>query len=362
MTSMPRAAALLALFFALVFPVSHPPELADAAETTTGLIVGTVTSATGTPIARATVTAAAPSGRYTATTDARGRFVLLGVEPDTYTVTAEAPGYQALVNHAVRVITGQEEHTTFALATTLRTIGDVQARTPAFSVGSGSDSFVVSGAAARAQLPTTSSAGLGSYTQGTVQGAIANVPGVALDPFANAILRAGRVNDTVFDFDSVPIPQGLIAEPGGNVDGAQLPTTGIASTSVILAGYSNESDNALGGVVNQIPAVGTYPGSTTIELADGIGAKSQFSSLQFLGATPDLKWRYAFASTFANDYLKYGYGNTFYAAEAATYGLSLQTRGQYSVESNIHYAASSKDDLSVLALVGQAEYNQYGSP
>jgi hypothetical protein len=186
---------------------------------------------------------------------------------------------------------------------------------------------------------------------------------VDLDPFANAILRGGRVSDTVFDYDSVPIPQGLIAEPGGNVDGAQLPTTGIASTNVTLAGYFNESDNALGGVVNQIPAVRTYPGSTTIELADGIGPKSQFSSLQMLGATPDLKWRYALASTFGNDYLKYGYGNTFYAAEAATYGLSLQTRGgQYSIESNVHYAATAKDDISILALVGQAEYNRYGSP
>jgi hypothetical protein len=159
----------------------------------------------------------------------------------------------------------------------------------------------------------------------------------------------------------VPSPQGLIAEPGGNVDGAQLPTTGIASTNVVLAGYSNEGDNALGGVVNQIPAVGSYPGSATVELADGIGTQFQFSSIQVLGATPDLKWRWALASTAGSQYFRFGNGS-FYASEAGTYGIALESRGESSIETNVHYAATSKDDLSVLALIGQAEYNQYASP
>ncbi len=357
-----RSVALFALLLLLAAMISVRGKPADAAEATTGLITGTVTAATGAPIPNAKVSAASPSGRYSAVTDAHGRFVMLGVEPDTYTISVDVAGYATATQTDVRVLTGQQQKTAFRLESAIRTIGNVQARSQAFTVGAPSDAFTVSGDSAHAQFPTTTSSGLGSYAQGSVQGSIANAPGVDLDPFANAILRAGRVSDTVFDYDSVPIPQGLIAEPGGNVDGAQLPTTGIASTNVTLAGYSNESDNALGGVVNMIPAVGTYPGSTTIELADGIGTKSQFSSLQLLGATPDLKWRYALASTFGNDYFKYGLGKTFYAAEAATYGLSLQTRGQYSVESNVHYAATAKDDVSILALIGQAEYNQYGSP
>ena len=306
MKSMLRAVALFGLIFILVAVLAVRVKPAGAAEATTGLITGTVTAATGAPIQNARVTAASPSGRHSAITDPHGRFVMLGVEPDTYIVTVEAAGFETATQGEVRVLTGQQQNTAFRMEAAIRTIGSVQARSQAFSVPAQSDSFTVSGNAARAQFPTTTSSGLSSYTQGSVQGAIANVPGVDLDPFANAILRAGRVSDTVFDFDSVPIPQGLIAEPGGNVDGAQLPTTGIASTNVTLAGYSNESDNALGGVVNQIPAIGTYPGSTTIELADGIGTKSQFSSIQLLGATPDLKWRYALASTFGNDYLKYG--------------------------------------------------------
>ncbi len=364
MKSLPRVPALLALALVLIFFAASigRSEIAGAAEATTGLIAGTVTAAGGPPIPDAKVSAASPSGRYSAVTDARGRFAILGVVPDTYLVTAEAQGFEPATQGGVTVLSGQEQQAAFHLEKGLRTIGNVRAKSQAFALGAPSDTFHVDGAAARARFPTTSSAGLASYTQGTVQGAIANVPGVDLDPFANAILRGGRVSDTVFDYDSVPIPQGLIAEPGGNIDGAQLPTTGIASTSVTLAGYSNESDNALGGVVNQIPAVGSYPGRSTFEIADGIGTKYQAFDVQSLNATPDLKWRYAFASNFGNEYLKYGDGRTFYPAEAATFGLSLQSRSQYSISTNVHYQATPKDDVSLLALIGQAAYNQFGSP
>jgi len=362
MKGSPYERALFAAVFALVMAGAVWPQPLDAAESTTGLIVGTVTTASAAPIAHATVSAVAPSGRYATQTDAQGRFAILGVAPDTYVVTVDATGYQRATQSGIRVLSGQEERTWFQLDTTLRTIGTVRTRSEAFALGSPTDSFTISGAVAAARNPTTSSAGLVNYTQGTVQGAIANVPGVDLDPFANAILRGGRVSDAVFDYDSVPIAQGLIAEPGGNVDGAQLPTTGIASTRVVLAGYWDESDNALGGVVNQIPAVGTYPGSTSVEIASGVGSLYQYSDVQMLGATPDLKWRYALASTFGSEYFSYGDGHTFYPSEAATYGIALQSRGVYALESNVHYQASPRDDLSALVLAGQAEYNQYDSP
>ncbi|MFY9781741.1 MAG: TonB-dependent receptor [Candidatus Baltobacteraceae bacterium] len=359
MTSLRGVLALIAL---VLVSLANLAGAVDAAESTTGLIAGTVTARGGAPLANVVVSAASPSGRYSAVTDSHGRFAILGVGPDTYVLTAEAPGYESATIRELRVLSGQEQSASFRLQKTLPTIGAVGVRSQAFVLGSTSDRFTVEGDEARARVPTTSSAGLASYSQGTVQGAIANVPGVDLDPFANAILRGGRVSDTVFDYDSVPIPQGLIAEPGGNVDGAQLPTTGIASTDVVLAGYSNESDNALGGVVNQLPAVGSYPGSTTVELGSGAGALNQFGSVQILDATPDLKWRYALASTFGSEYFRYGDGRTFYPSEAGTYGLALQTRGQFSVESNVHYRATPRDDVSVLALAGQAEYDQYGSP
>ncbi|MGP6158520.1 MAG: carboxypeptidase regulatory-like domain-containing protein [Vulcanimicrobiaceae bacterium] len=334
-----------------------------AAEATTGAIIGSVSDASGKPVAGARIAAASPSGTYSATTDARGRFSILGVVSDTYTISAEAPGFQSVTQGGVTVLPNGRQQAAFTLRPELPTIGHVSASTSAFSVGAPSDDFTISGATARAQSPPVSSSGLANYLSNTVQGAVASVPGVVLDEFANAILRGGKVSDAIFDYDSVPIPQGLVAEPGGNIVGAQLPTTGVASTSVTLAGYTSQGNNALGGVIDQIPAVGTYPGSATLDTAYGLaGGKYREDSLQILGATPDLRLRYALAATAGSQYFSYGDGRTFYPAEAGTYGLAIQSRGDYSLESNVHYKLGSKDDVSLLVLAGQATYNQYGSP
>jgi len=335
-----------------------------AAEATTGTIVGTVIAPGVNAVSGAQVAAASPSGRATTTTDGRGRFVLLGLVADTYTVSVDAKGYEGAVQDGVLVLPGAERMLSFRLVGALRTIGRVRASSGAFVAGATSDTFTVNGRdAAALSPPPVSSSGLGTYLSGTVQGAVASVPGVDLDPFANAILRGGKVDDAAFSYDSVPVPQGLIAEPGGNVIGAQLPTTGIASTNVTLSGYETQGDNALGGVIDEIPAVGTYPGHTTLTLADGLsGGQYQFASLEALQASPDRRWRYALAAVAANEYIPYGDGSTFYPSEAGTYGLALQTRGEYSIESNAHYRTARGDDLSFLALVGEANYDQYGTP
>jgi hypothetical protein len=334
-----------------------------AAEATTGVIVGTVTDQTGRPLANASVTAASPSGTYATTSDARGRFVIPGIVPDSYTISAELRGFASERRTAVLVLPGERQQAAFTLRPELRTIGRVTVASGAFTAGSTSDTFTVRGADARAVSPPASSSGLATYLSGTVQGSIAAVPGVVLDQFANAIFRGGKVSDAAFDYDSVPIPQGLIAEPGGNIVGAQLPTTGIASTTITLAGYTSQGANALGGVVDQIPAVGTYPGSATLEVADGVsGTQLQSASVQILGASPDRRLRYAFASTSGSQYFGYGNGSSFYPSEAGTYGLALQSRGEYSIESNVHYRIDANDDLAVLGLTGQASYAQYGSP
>lgn len=352
-----RAAAIVLALIALSFARAIQ---ARAAEATTGAIVGVVLSS-GTPIANARVNAASASGNAFAITNARGKFTLLGLEPDSYTVSVQAPGYAPASENGVVVLPNQTQQIAFHLVAALKTIASALARAQAFAAGNTGDVFTVSSRAL--SPPPVSSSGLANYSAGTVQGAIASVPGVSFDPFANAVLRGGKVDDTVFDFDSVPVPQGLIAEPGGNIVGAQLPSTGIATTTVTLAGYETQGDNALGGVVNEIPAVGTFPASMALEVADGIaGAKMHFADLQILGATSDQRLRYAFASTAENESFAYGDGRSFYPAEAATYGLGLNSRALYAIESNVHYRLLPKDDISLLAFTGQAAYDEYGTP
>jgi hypothetical protein len=333
-----------------------------AAEATTGGITGSVTTVAGEPVARAGIVATSASGRAATTSDARGRFRLLGLTPDTYAVSVEAAGYEAVTQRGVLVLPGQLDQVAVRVAPVLKTIGSVRAASGTFTVGATSDAFTVSAEAARALAPPANASGLGTYLSGTVQGAIANVPGVQTDAFGNSILRGGKVDDTVFDYDSVPIPQGLIAEPGGNIVGAQLATTGIASTTVTLAGYGAQGDNALGGVVNQIPALGTYPGRTSLELTQGLGSRNSRIAFQTQQATPDLRWRWALASTAGSQELAYGDARTFYPSEAATYGLSLASRGESSVAANVHFRLRPGDDLAFVGLTGAASYHQYGSP
>jgi hypothetical protein len=337
------------------------PTFASAAESTTGAIVGAVQDAAGTPISGAQVSAVAASGKYTAVTDSHGSYSLFGIFPDTYVVTAVAPGYETTNHAGVTVLPGQTQEVGFALSKALKTIATVRSSGHSFAVGSTSDTFTVSGAQARASSPVEGASGLAGYTQGTVQGSITAVPGVDQDAFANAILRGGKIEDTVFDYDSVPIPQGLVAEPGGNIVGAQLFTTGIGSVTTTLAGFESEGQNALGGVVDQIPSVGTYPGSTTLEIVDSLPALDQGVSLRSLWATPDLKWRFAVAATAESEYIQYGDGTTFYAPEGS-YGLALQSRGQFSTSANVHYQLHPNDDLSLDVLFGEANYDEYDTP
>jgi len=352
-----RFVVVLGVAIAAGFPVGIP-----AAESTTGAIVGTVSGERAMALPNAELIVRSAAGRSVAHSDARGRFTLLGLVADVYLVTVSAPGYATETDPGIRVIAGTVTRASFVLHALTQTIGTVRARSAPFVAGAPADTFSVNGADAQARAPVASSSGLATYLQGTVQGAIAGVPGVDLDAFGNAILRAGRVGDAVYEYDSVPIPQGLIAEPGGNVAGAQLPATGVASTHVTLAGYANESDNALGGVVDQIAATGTYPSRTTIELGDGVGSALHDASAELLAATPDLKWRYALATSVSSDYFPYGDGHTFYPAEAGTYGLALQSRSAFSIEGNVHDQVTPADDVSLLVLAGQAAYDQYDSP
>lgn len=352
-----RALALGLRVFTFVLCALALP--ANAAESTTATIAGIVTGAGGSAVSGALVAAAAPSGRYQTITDARGAFRLLGVALDTYTISVEARGYASVVRAGITTQPAVVARLAVRLIPVLGTIGRVSSRIEPIEVGSAAERFVVTGDAAR---PVENGSGLAAYTGGTVEGAIASVPGVGLDTFGNAIVRGGKVDDTVFDFDSVPIPQGLIAEPGGNIVGAQLGLTGVSATVVTLAGFSNQADNALGGVVDLVPLTGLYPARSSIALTDGAGVLAQGFAWQSQWATPDLRWRYAAAATLSSEYLAYGDGHTFYPSEAATYGLSLQTRGTASFMGNVHFRATPKDDLSLVALSGEANYQQYASP
>lgn len=359
-----RYASSIAMTLVLISGVVAPSHGLPAAEAVTGTIVGRVTdAATGRPISGADVSAASASGRYRARTGDVGTYALLGVSPDTYTLALSARGFDARAVGGVTVLPGSRVNADAALTPALHVIGSVAARAERGGIATNEtqDVYRIVGDAARGPA-TASSSGLGSYTRGSVQGAVAAVPGIQQDQFANVILQGGKVEDTVFSYDGVPVPQALIAEPGGNVIGAQLPTTGLGYTTVTTGGLSSSSNQALGGVIDEIPATGVFPAQGRLTLEQGLVPGARGVEAQYRWATLDLRERYALDTQLASEQIGYGDGRTFYPAEAATYGLSLSSRATWSVAANAHVRIGSRDDLSFSTLAGQAVYDQYGTP
>lgn len=327
------------------------------AAATTGTVAGIIEDLDGHPVAGATVTVASNSSRRTAASDERGAFMIVDLPPATYVATASAEGKETSTLTLV-VLPGRTTTLHVRLAQ-LATITTVRARAATgVHVGGTSDLYTLSQRNAQAPLTATGS-GLSQYSAGLAQGAAALAPGVQEDQFANAIVRGGRTNDTLYLYDGVPVAQALLAEPGGNVIGAGLPTTGVGLTDIYLGGFSGP-DAALGGVVNEIPATGIFPAAVRVELAGGMPSTSsaEFGSRW---ATPELHQQYAVDVRSRTQAFSYGNGRTFYPAEAATYGLALADRASWSASATARLSFHSYE-LGLSALTGSSVSDQYGTP
>ncbi len=101
----------MGLVLALAFSVGY------AQDTTSGTLEGTVVEkGNGAPIADAIVTAQGPQGIRTATTNNQGRYVIRGLVAASYTVVAEAAGYNKVSQTDVRVSINTRTQLVFELA------------------------------------------------------------------------------------------------------------------------------------------------------------------------------------------------------------------------------------------------------
>jgi hypothetical protein len=95
-------AATAALALSTIASVAAP---AFAAGGQTGVIRGTVVDGTtNSALTGADVTLTAPTGRYTAHTDSHGKFVLVGVLADTYTLAVRKDGTVRVSQPGVGVV------------------------------------------------------------------------------------------------------------------------------------------------------------------------------------------------------------------------------------------------------------------
>jgi outer membrane receptor protein involved in Fe transport len=119
--------AIATVFIGLIFCV---PGLAGAQQASSITISGTVSEASGAPVAGANVSLRGPQS-YTATTDPKGAFAFSNVTQGVYTLSVGKPGYNTAVQSDIVALAGQTQTLTVHIDrltfSSLRTIADVRA-------------------------------------------------------------------------------------------------------------------------------------------------------------------------------------------------------------------------------------------
>ena len=258
---------------------------------TTGGISGTIVDTeTRAPIADAQVTAAAPSQSATTRTDASGHFTFLSLTPDTYTVSAEKDGYDAVSQAGITVFADATQTVAVTMHKSLKTIARVTSKAASSLVKSGTTADVYSVNAAT-QDKISALGGGGSLN--SAYSAVASVPGVVMPLnqagyFQTVHIRGGDYDQVGYEFDGVPVNRSFDNYPSG-----QLSSLGMSELQVYTgATPANSEGQGLAGYINQVIKSGTYPGFGMITA--GIGAPIFYHKLsaEAGGASPNRLFSY----------------------------------------------------------------------
>ncbi|MBV8363215.1 MAG: carboxypeptidase regulatory-like domain-containing protein, partial [Candidatus Eremiobacteraeota bacterium] len=242
---------------------------------TTGGIAGNVFDEKGAPVVAATITASAPSGTSTTTTDASGHFVFLTLGPDTYTVSMKKEGYNPVSQGGVTVFADNTVSLSLHTEHAIREIGHVTSKAANDLVKSGTTSDVYSVNAATAEKV----AAIGGGTNlNNAYSALASQPGVMLGyggmGWGQTIYIHGASYSQVgYEFDGVPVNRAF-----DNYNANTLTNLGQQELQVYTGGaQSASSSSTVGGFINQVIRTGTYPGFGTGEV--GVGGPSYYHAL-----------------------------------------------------------------------------------
>src|SRR5580700_7552070 len=282
--SLGRTTFLLTL--AGVFATSALPTLAG----TTGSLTGQVVSTSKAPIAGARLVAVSPSQTATVTTDASGRFALLSLAPETYTITVSKDGFDTASLTGVSIFADQLQTMRIVLAPSLRTIAHVTARSTMDLVKSGTTSDVYS---VNATVTQAASGIGGGGNLNNAYSAIAAVPGTFVPPNQQGwnqtvYIRGGNFDQVGYEYDGVPVNRSFDNYPGGTAG-----TLGQQELQVYAGGgTANESASGLSGFINQVIKTGTFPGYANV--SGGIATPTYYHNLQFEvgGASPNRMFSY----------------------------------------------------------------------
>jgi len=257
---------------------------------TTGGIGGMILDENKAPVAGATVTASAPSGTSTTTTDIAGHFIFLTLAPDTYTVSAAKEGYNPLSQGGVTVFADNTQQLVLHTEHSIKEIGHVTSKAASDLVRSGTTTDVYSVNATTAEKVAAIG---GGANLNNAYSALASQPGVYVGyggvGWGQTIyIHGASFSQVGYEFDGVPVNRAF-----DNYNASTLSNLGQQELQVYTGGaQSGSSSSTVGGFINQVIRTGTYPGFGTGEV--GIGGPSYYHQLrgEAGGATPSRLFSY----------------------------------------------------------------------
>jgi hypothetical protein len=357
-SALSRAVAAITIFSVLA-------SLTSAAAFAAGGQVGNlrggpfIDAKTKAPIADALVVATSPTGTYRAHTDARGLFNILGMNVDTYTVTISKQGYQpesfpgqTLIGDGTLDLGGP-----WQLSESLKTIAHVAARSVggAFQPSQTIDSYTITSA----QIQQTT----GKAFSTNENALLLAVPGVTLTNAGTPTIRGGAAYEVGYEYNGVSFKEPFLGTNGSGVMNSMTSAlfSGLSNVQVIEGAGDATNGNVGAGIINAIPARGSYPGTVNLDIE--AGAPNFFH--QFAGtwswATPDDRFS-DFMSFNGQRYAPY-YGYHFTPLQATGNYFSNQyvANNQFSNNFVFKFGHNQNQSLEVLYTnIMQTQYGQAG--
>ena len=291
---------------------------AYAAGGETGTLRGTVVDQqSGAPLASASVVAISPSGKFRATTDTHGFFVLLQLPTDTYDLSVSKPGYEPQVIAGVTILGDQTQSAgVIKLSQAVKTLGNVRvtAHSPAsaFQPTQTVDETTFVGKRVDQALGEAGSTNYANLVL-SAPGVIATAPG-SQSPIS---IRGSASVEIGYQFDGVDY-QGVFFDENPSQNYLNGVGGGRGALQVV-SGAGDATQGGIGaGVVNVIPGRGSYPGSGFASFDVSSPYYDHAMAFQYGIGTPDGRFSEFFSAR-----------SDRFAPQIAPYGRSAADAGQF---------------------------------
>ena len=291
----PHVRALCRLIaIAIILAGIFSPELASAA--LTGQVSGTVTDGvTHAPVAGVKIVATSPSGTYNGISNVRGGYALVGLAPDTYTLTFEKTGYALATVAGVTVLPDDTKTVDERLTVDVRTLSTVRvtrSASSAYQPNATETSYAVTSKALQTQL--------GKSFNTDESSLLASLPSVTKDSSGTIKIRGGFDFQTAYQFEGIDytLPNASLQSRSGNVANFNL-LNGVGSLQLIPGGGDSSHGDTGTGLIALSSKRGTYPAFGMIDLeANFLGGNWQNfgdplyhqAGFEYGTATPNGRW------------------------------------------------------------------------